>query len=317
MDGFDDTTALPPGARDALRPDNALLLELERSYAALDSPLNAHTQWAQALSTSVNDLRWFRGDNAYLWQYSRSPELNRLRYFLYASYVRGVDARSLLEGTLTEDGAFGCFTFDYVNVPRVSRDLLDSVNELSFLDRRFGLFDRPGTRILDIGAGYGRLAERTLTALPAVERYTCVDAVPRSTFLCRYYLGERGHLGAGGRGEVVDLPEVWERVARGSVDLAVNVHSFSEMGRTAVRGWLELIAEKDVPWLFVVPNEGSALLSRELDGSRIDCSDLLAGAGYELHHHEPTIADPDVRALFGVNDEFLLYQRTLGPSAAH
>ena len=46
--------------------------------------------------------------------------------------------------------------------------------------------------MLDIGAGYGRLAHRMSAAFPQLEDYCCVDAVPESTFLSEYYLRHRG-----------------------------------------------------------------------------------------------------------------------------
>ena len=46
-------------------------------------------------------------------------------------------------------------------------------------------------RLLDIGAGYGRLAHRLAESVPATE-IMCTDAVPASTFLSEFYLRFRG-----------------------------------------------------------------------------------------------------------------------------
>jgi hypothetical protein len=54
--------------------------------------------------------------------------------------------------------------------------------ELYFLDNHLDIASRENVCILDIGAGYGRLAHRTVTALPNV-RYLCTDAVAVSTFI--------------------------------------------------------------------------------------------------------------------------------------
>jgi hypothetical protein len=51
------------------------------------------------------------------------------------------------------------------------------------------------------------------------------------------------------------------------------------------------------------------VLSREADGSRQDCADLLSVTGYRLAVSEPTMTDIDVRSLFGINDSFLLFER--------
>ena len=43
-------------------------------------------------------------------------------------------------------------------------------------------------RILDIGAGYGRLAHRMVSAFPNIQTYFCTDAVAISTFISEYYI---------------------------------------------------------------------------------------------------------------------------------
>ena len=88
-----------------------------------------------------------------------------------------------------EDGAFGCWTTDVPGRGKLSRDRLDSVSETLFLERQLNVLSRPGIRILDIGAGYGRFAYRMAQAHSSLADYCCVDAVPESTFLSEYYLG--------------------------------------------------------------------------------------------------------------------------------
>ena len=202
---------------------------------------------------------------------------------------------------------FGCWTFEYPGWPPVSRDLLDSINELYFLDRQLGLLQRadgPST-VLDIGAGYGRLAHRAVEAVPALH-YLCTDAVPESTFLCEYYLRFRGCLD---RAEVIPLDEIDARLPGRRIDLAVNVHSFSEMSQRTIAGWLALLERLQVPWLFIVPNDAGRLLSTEEDGERQPFDALLAAGGYELAVREPVFADPTLRELIDVNDHFLLFRR--------
>src|SRR5581483_2652940 len=165
----------------------------------------------------------FRGDNMYIWHYRQSDEMARLYYFVFLQYVRERDHRRLLE-LLGEDGAFGCWTYRYPGLPVCSRDLLDSVNELLFLDRAMRIFDQTDLRVLDIGAGYGRLAHRASQALTNLKSYVCVDAVPESTFLSEFYLVYRKVTPPA---RVMALPEV-EGIEPGQFDLAVNVHSFSE-----------------------------------------------------------------------------------------
>ena len=147
--------------------------------------------WNDDLLSAQLDLRHFRGENQYMWHYREWPRAMQLKYFVLTEYVRRRDPRGLLE-RLGEDGAFGCWTFEYPGLPRVSRDLLDSVNEINFLERHLGILDRPSLRVLDIGAGYGRTAYRMVDAAAGIDDYCCVDAVPESTFISEYYLRHRG-----------------------------------------------------------------------------------------------------------------------------
>jgi hypothetical protein len=110
-----------------------------------------------------------------------------------------------LFGKLKEDGFFRAFTFSYGERGAVSRDLLDNVNEINYLNDRIGLAEMKAPTVLDIGAGYGRLAYRMSEALPNLAGYDCTDAIPVSTFLWEYYLGFRG---VPGTVRVVPLSEI-------------------------------------------------------------------------------------------------------------
>jgi SAM-dependent methyltransferase len=298
----DTATPLPPGAAEELVSDNPRLVELRRRYERIDGPLVQHTFWTEQYRTVDLDLAYFRGDNAFVWQQRRMGDL-RLKLYLYLQYLEQLDERKLL-WELGEDGAFGCWTYDYADRPRVSRDLLDSVNELYFLERVWGLFDRSGFGVLDIGAGYGRLAHRMATGVPGLGRYYCVDAVPESTFLCEYYLRYRGVEGAA---TVVPLDEL-DRVPVGGVDLAVSVHSFSEMSGAAIAEWMRVLVTKQVPGLLVVPNDPEGLLSVEADGSRRRAEHLITDAGYERAAHEPIFLDRNLPELVGVDDQYFFYR---------
>jgi hypothetical protein len=307
--GFDPTTPLPPDAVQELRPDHPRLLELERRYRSFDSPVCNHTQWKGALRNEVEDLQYFRGDNAYVWAY-RSMGDARRRYYIYGQYVQARDPRGLLGRVLAEDGSLGCFSYSYQEMPTLSRDLLDSVNELYFLDRHCQVLDRKGLRVLDVGAGYGRLAYRMLTAAPGVERYWCIDAIPRSTFVSEYYLRYRGLAGQkDSRAVVVPLYEMENSPPVGSIDLAINIHSFSEMCYAAIEGWINWLGKLQVPQLFLIPNHPQ-LLSIEADGTQRDFSDVLARNGYRRVAHEPVIQDADVRGFIEQADYFWLFQRS-------
>lgn len=305
--GSDAAVPLPPGARETLRRDHPRLIELEARYQALGSPLSRHTMWQEGHRTEKLDLANFRGDNVYVWQLRGMGQQARLKYFLYGQYVRAFDTRGLLD-LLIEDGQFGCWTFRYSGLPRLSRDLLDSINELYFLDRELDLFARTNLTVLDVGAGYGRLAHRMSYAVPGLTRYYCVDAVPESTFLSEYYLRHRG---CQEKAIVVPLDEIAATLPTEGIDLAVNIHGFSEVGLEVISSWLDELARRDVPWLLIVPNDHERLLSWEADRSRHDYMPLLEARGYRLRCSEPIIRDPDVRELSRVKaDHFLLFERS-------
>ena len=298
----DDRRPIPPDADPVAGVDR--LDELRRRYAAVDAPVTEHSQWDDVTVRPQLDLRYFRGDSPIMWHYLEEPRVTRLKYFAYLAHLEQRDTLRLFE-RLEEDGAFGCWTFDFPGRPTVSRDLLDSVNELLFLDRHVGLADRSSLRVLDVGAGYGRLAHRMATAVPGLVDYCCVDAIPESTFLSEHYLHHRAVVPPA---RVVELPDVDDVLADAAFDLVVNVHSFSECTHAAVAWWAERLAAVAAPWLLVVPNEPTELLTTEVDGTRRDFSGLLRDAGYELAVREPVLADPALRELLAVHDHFHLYR---------
>ncbi len=303
QDRVDRSIPLPGGAEEELRYDNPRLLELRTAYDALDWPVVTHSRWRREGIESWLDLAWFRGETAYVHQYRDLPQLTPYRYFVYLQYLESGDGARLFD-VLDEDGLFGCFSFEFPGHKRCSRDLLDSVNELLFLDEQLGFLGSDGARVLDIGAGYGRLAHRGLVANPKVQEWTCVDAVAPSTFLCEWYLRFRG---ATPPARVVPLYDVPALV--GPYDFACNVHSFSECTLDAIRWWVDQLVRLEVPTLFLVPNEEEGFLSTERDGRRLDFLPVLEAAGFQLEVDRPAISDPAVRELFGVHDRHTLFRR--------
>lgn len=300
----DESVPLPPGAAETLVPDNPRLRMLRYQYRALDLPVCAPSRWHDEAVQSFLDLRYFRGETLITWHMRELPRITALKYFVYLRYVSDRDTLGLLD-RLDEDGAFGCWTYDYPGYGRFSRDLLDSVNEISFLARELGHAGLDHFSVLDIGAGYGRLAHRMSGAFPKLSDYCCVDAVAESTFLSEYYLRHRGCVPPT---RVVALPEV-QSLRPGSFDLAINIHSFSECTYAAVRWWVGQLVRLQVPRLLVIPNEPAELLTLEPDGSKRDFAPLLQDAGYGLIRREPVIADPAIRELLRMKDHFYLYGR--------
>lgn len=306
---------LPPGAAQALRGDNPRLLELRSRYAASGHPAAANSHWNSGFVVENVNLLNFRGDNAYLWQVRTAQQTAELCYFINTLYAERNDSAQMLS-KLDEDGAFGCFTFTYDGRKPVSRDLLDSVNEINFLDQHTGLCSQPGLRMLDIGAGYGRLAHRVSAALPNLESYVCVDAVPESTFLCEYYLAFRGIPTS--RARAVPLDEVETLTQEAPFHVAVNIHSFTECHYAAIQFWIGLVARLNVRWLLIAPNKttlsGHDLLSIEADGTKKDFSGLISDAGYRLVLRTPKYNDAHIHnrmaGLAGfAGAEYYLYEK--------
>jgi hypothetical protein len=306
---YDDANPLPAGASIELVRNNPRLLKLNRSYGNLNLPVNSRSAWNETRMEAALNLSYFRGQNAYIWQYFDWPRTMVLKYYLLAQYVRSRDPQGLLE-QLGEDGAFGCWTYSYPGFPPISRDLLDSVNEIMFLDRHLGILNRPGLRVLDIGAGFGRLAYRMSQALPDLADYCCVDAIAESTFLCEYYTRYRNCPQAV---RVVPLHELDSELGGAQFDLAVNIHSFSECTYEAVAWWAQHLERLRPPNLLIIPNEPTELLTTEVSVSKEnkvakrDFRPLIEAAGYELKICEPVYDNPATRELANVHDHFFLF----------
>lgn len=272
--------------------------DLNRRYSG--HPASGHTVWTTERQRDGLRLPDFRSDNLYVWQ-RHTPDAS---YAVAWAHVQQ-HCRPALLSTLHEDGSFGASTVT-VEGRQVSRDLVDSILELDFLAEHVPGFAGPEPfHVLDVGAGYGRLAHRGTTAFPHLD-WQCVDAVPISTALCRWHLD---HVGS--PATVVELDHVEEEVRPGAVDLAVNVHSFNECPINAIRWWVGLLAEREVPWFFLVPNDTQGLTSTEADGTRDDFGPVLAEAGYALELTRPKYGDDERVQREGVYPEtYLLYRRS-------
>lgn len=296
LGGTRGSASLPAGAADWLRPDNPVLVELIARYAAFDPRVTTPARWTSD-RLRPEDLLWFRGDNAFVWQV-RGAHQDPLTYALCYYHFAASDDEDLL-GRLSEDDLFGVHPFQ-LDGRLVSRDLIDSAREIQFLRRHLGLGDRQ-TTILDIGAGYGRLAWRIDQAFEGKVRTFAADAFAPSTFVCDYYLRFRGARSAA----AVPLDEVEPLLAREPVDLAVNIHSFSECTVEAIAWWVERLAAARVPHLLIVPNGREC---EAADGANIE--PLLARYGYRPRTREPRYSDPFVQA-YGLDPVWLhLFERT-------
>lgn len=280
---------VPAEAVSYLVPDNSHLLDLKTRYANFNSQVTNPMHWVEGY-IGDNDILDFRGDNAYVWQL-RGDNMNAGAYALTTYYLKSIDHLGLLD-RLQEDGLFGVCTFEIAG-RRVSRDLLDSITEILFLEKHLQLSARDDLRILDIGAGYGRLAHRMLTALPNLQRYLCADAMAVSTFLSDYYLRFHGH---GTRGQAVALDEIETVLPHAGVNLAINIHSFSECRLPAIEWWLALLAQQGVEYLMLVLNANDHGGQQLINNDGHDFSSIVATHGYRLVALEPKYRDPVVQA---------------------
>ena len=263
---FDQRSALPIEAEQYLRRDNPKLLELQRRYSQANA--FTHTFWERRRI----ELKNFRGEGRYLAQ--GSGQHAKLLYFAQTVYLETADDWGLLDW-LVEDDLFGCHTFPFAPRRTVSRDLLDSILEITFLRRALTLNRSDEIRVLDIGAGYGRFAHRFAETFPNAH-INNIDGVPESTFLCDFYTRFRG---IGDRSTTVAADEV-DKLNGGRFDIATNIHSWSECSRATVRKWMETLRNLRVPMLFVVPHDAQ-FTSQQGRGSDTDTflPEIIA-AGY-------------------------------------
>jgi hypothetical protein len=286
---------IPDGAADYLVERNPRLVELKERYARFDRRVTEPFVWTDDVVTS-GEMGCFRGDNAYMWQ---TRDTSEAAYALAAYYVKSIDRLGLLD-KLGEADDFGVWSFT-IGSMLVSRDLLDSITELYFLDRQLNISSIKNLTILDIGAGYGRLAHRAAASLPNLAGYICTDAFALSTFISEYYLRCRN---VDSIAKVIPLDEIEYELQGRSVYLAVNIHSFSECRPEAIDWWLSLIAKHGIKNLMVVPNGTQGLKTN----NGVDFGGIIRKYGYELKVKEPKYRDPVVQR-YGVHPaNYYLFQ---------
>lgn len=258
---------------EAFRLDPARLAELTLRYAAFGGAPGDQESVANAYERADVDLRRFRGEGAYL--PDRRDGNHRWTLVRTARHLGTIDHGGLL-ARMPEDSAFGARVVPSVVGP-VSRDRLDSFAEIEFVADRVPL-DQPGFRVIDIGAGYGRLALRLVQAFDRIE-VVATDAIPMSTAIAEAYLAARG---AGPRARVVPIDEIDAEIAARPPDLAMMVHVTAEMPAAAVAWWLRRIAGAGVAWLFVVPDAGDHGGTRLISADQVDLVPMFAASGYDL-----------------------------------
>lgn len=266
--GASEVGNLPPEIIRELSQDNPRLKELKDRYARQTQ--FAHSFWG-SWEKNVNLLR-FRGEDDYVSQaYFRQ---NTRRYELSFAYVESTDDLGLLN-LLEDDPLFGVKLWEFVPGKPVSRDLLDSILEIAFLQKALGFQFKDRLRVLDIGAGYGRFAHRFNTVSPN-SSITCIDPIATSTFLSEFYLKFRKCHGT----DVVPFDQLTGLQGR-AFDLATNIHSWSECTKQFIAFWLDRLCDLNVPYLFIVPHK-EALETVETDGTHLTYDDELERRNFKL-----------------------------------
>lgn len=228
-----------------------------------------HSMWATWPDRVSEDL--FRRDGDYLAQVSGGATPQRYRNTV--DYIRSLPGTFGWWHSLQDDDLFGAVTLD-IDGKTITRDLLDSCLEIEFLKRSLDLLRNAELTVLDIGAGYGRFAHRLTQVFPRAFVY-CADAIEKSSHICKRYLEYRGV----DRARVVSMDEAAEISDR--IDLAVNIHSWSECTLSAINAWLRILAEKRVKNLFVVPHTVHCA-TMERDGSCNTFLPWILDSGYNL-----------------------------------
>lgn len=279
-------------------PAYSRLTELKARYSDFDPRVTSPALWDEQI-LSDEDIRNFRGDNAYVYQ-RPDMNMNEVACALSYYYLKSGSAADLLDA-MEEDGAFGALTLE-LDGRLVSRDLLDSVGEIDFL-RRHTELGRKQCSVLDIGAGYGRLAHRLYEAVGRTTDILATDAFATSTMLCEYYLAYRKT-----SARTVPLDEVQDVLQSSFVDIATNIHSFSECTLDAIEWWVTLLAKSNVRYLMVLPNNTHLNPGRCLTNRGEDMIPLFERLGYNLEVCEPRHADVFVQR-FGMDPcSFFLFR---------
>ena len=114
----------------------------------------------------------------------------------------------------------------------ISQDLANTSLETAVIRRALG--DKPVTRVLEVGAGYGRTAHALLNVYPACS-YTIIDIEPALS-ISKWYLSQ---LFPASRLTFI-LANGASPIETGSYDLALSISSLQEMTPPQVAGYLSL-----------------------------------------------------------------------------
>ena len=200
--------------------------------------LSSLDMWSDWQSKVINSLPNFCGDGEYVAQ--------RYEHHLFEDIAQRTIKQAKiydLDGK-EKDIKFGALPVETRACGKVTRMWLETNREIDFLSQNLNL---KNINILDIGAGYGRLA---VVLSKEVKSYSTVDAVEISTSVCRYYT--KLHNADVRVMNLTDLLVGHKTNSLPQYDLAINIHSWSECSYNNVKEWLDTLKELSIPYLFTV-----------------------------------------------------------------
>jgi hypothetical protein len=245
----------------------------------------AHMLRVLASAKDENKSVEFR-DGAFGWYVGEStPHVERYKHYsAYLPFVQETDQLGLIE-----------------KYPEYkSRQFLDSVLEINFLVQHCGL--KHGAVVLDLGGGYGRLAEFMLCEFDI--RFILVEGVAISFFIAENYIPSVLDVEPNsywGRRDATFSSQfsVWPawkiKDALSHADIIINVHSLQEMGDTQCSHYLELINQhrKEGSFVFLRNRDGVATRQWNFPESwELQHEVYLSGGDWALHNPSRLFRQP-------------------------
>ena len=285
-------TKTPKDAKEYLQHTNPKLIQLKKDYQKFLANNFKNGLWTENYLAD-KDLLYFRGDNPYVHQ-RRGNQQSKFAYILTYFWFKSKYSKELL--SFNEEESFGVFRY-IIDNKIISRDLLDSFNEILFLKEHFFNNFDTNVNILEIGAGYGRLAKWLTKNTNYIEHYYCIDAIPESTFISNYYLKHYNQIK-----EITVIP-IHQRnimLENKNIRLAVNIHSFSEMAIDFIKFWIKEVTSLRIPYLFIVPNAGHKYSGELISFDNINFKKIIESNGYELVIKRDKYLEPNIQK-YGLN----------------
>lgn len=248
------------------------LLELEEAYKNIkEFPLGVWEPFQNGI-----DMENFRGESFYVAQflYGNTPAKLFTQFGYLMDNQPTADEWNWLK-IAKEDFEFGCLALQSEDMI-ISRDLLDSISEIQFIQDSLRFTYGEKISLLDIGAGYGRFAHRFGTIFPDSHIHT-IDAVAVSNYICGHYLAFRHMESQTTNWGLFDV----SRLSSEKIDCVVNIHSFSEQTPESISAWLDLIIDMNIKNLIIVPHDDKWICCAN-DGSHPDFRPILQSHGFKL-----------------------------------